>query len=502
MQIVTSKDRTHQKSARNVIFLANVACLTVISGTVLIHSVQSLTTLFLVCFIVLVALLLIFDRNRLIESNKDLDHKDQLLEAIADVYWQWDLTTGVFTYNQKLLKMLSYPENADNGPRFWKEHTHPVDRPQQKYQLFRHLFDESIPYYSEYRIQNASGAYQWFAGRGKIILRDHTGKPLLMCGSLDCILERKDLEQSLIHAHKMDALGQLTGGIAHDFNNILASILGYTELGLDTNTDSKMAGYLEQIQLAGNRAKSVLKQLLDFSRHSKPENKVICLQTQIHELLKMVDSTFPSTIQINESFPPGDYYSRLDPNQLQRVLLNLCINARDAMSNKGELSLSLESQKSVKERCASCHGSIEGDFHILHITDTGTGIDPVVSDKLFEPFFTTKAFGEGTGMGLAVVRGVVHDYHGHIQISSGVGKGTDILLYFPSFLRGVNLKDETVKSTTRSTPQATIDKNILIIVKLVTFCSIYWPHMAAKWRSPIVQLRQFKRFLVTRKNTT
>ena len=305
MRILISKGRTHQKNARNVIFLAIVACLTVISGTVLLHSVESLLTLFLVCFIVLVSLLLIFDRNRLLENNVELDHKDQLLEAIADVYWQWDLSNGVFNYDQNLLKMLSYPKNADSDPGFWKVHTHPVDRPQQKYQLFRHLSDESAPYYSEYRIQDASG--------GKIVLRDNSGKPLLMCGSLDCIQERKDLEQSLIHAHKMDALGQLTEGIAHDFNNILASILGYTELALDTNIDSKISRYLEQIQLAGNRTKSVLKQLLDFGRHSKADTKVICLQTEIHETLKMLESTFPSTIQISESIPPGDYYLSIRP---------------------------------------------------------------------------------------------------------------------------------------------------------------------------------------------
>ena len=133
------------------------------------------------------------------------------------------------------------------------------------------------------------------------------------------------------------------------------------------------------------------------------------------------------------------------------------------MSNKGMLSLHLESQKSIKERCASCHGSIEGNFHILHIIDTGAGIDPLISDKLSEPFFTTKELGKGTGIGLAVVHGVVHDYHGHIQISSELGKETNILLYFPSLLGRVNLKDEMVKGITRSAAQATLDKKILII---------------------------------------
>ncbi|MFT7685245.1 MAG: signal transduction histidine kinase [Candidatus Azotimanducaceae bacterium] len=455
--------RTRHKINRAAFLLAAIACITVFFGAVIIYFAQSLLILFLVSFLVLTVLLLTFDRNRLLQSIQTLEHKDQLLDAITDVYWEWDLNTGVFNYNNKLLEMLNYPEHADKDPRFWKEKLHPIDRPQQKYQLLRHLSDEAIPYYSEYRIQNSKGIYHWFAGRGKIVLKDPHGNPLLMCGRLDCIQERKDLEQSLIHAHKMDALGQLTGGIAHDFNNILASILGYTELAQDTNQDSNINRYLEQIQLAGTRAKSVLKKLLDFSRHSKADTRVICLQTEIQETLKMLESTFPSSICISQSFPSGDYYSRLDPNQLQRVLLNLCINARDAMSNKGNLSLRLEPSKVIKERCASCHGVFEGNYHILHINDDGVGVDPVISDKLFEPFFTTKEFGDGTGMGLAVVHGVVHDYNGHIQLASSVGTGTNIRLYFPAISSTNNKNSDSQKAAAESSTLVQLNKNILVI---------------------------------------
>ncbi|MBL4680869.1 MAG: response regulator [Pseudomonadales bacterium] len=446
--------------SRSAIYSAIIACASVLVGTILIQSVQTLTALFLVCFLVLCCLLLTFERNRLLQVKEDLKYKDFLLDAITDVYWEWNLQSGAFNYNTRLTEILEYDPKVNKDAKFWKEKIHPIDRPQQKYQLFRHIADESIPYYSEYRILNAAGVYKWFAGSGKVVLKDNGGKATLMCGRLDCIQERKDLEQSLIHAHKMEALGQLTGGIAHDFNNILASILGYTELALDSNHDRSMGRYLEQIQLAGRRAKNVLRQLLDFSRHSKAETKLVCLQTEIHETIKMLHSTFPSTVEINEQFPQGDFFSRLDPNQLQRVLLNLCINARDAMSGKGILNLWLESQTVHQKRCASCHGIIEGDFHILHIDDNGEGINPRILDKLFEPFFTTKEFGEGTGMGLAVVHGVVHDYNGHINLTSKLGHGTNICLYFPATqTKHTEYKPEQLLLVDK----IQLDKNILVI---------------------------------------
>ena len=256
-----------------------------------------------------------------------------------------------------------------------------------------------------------------------------------MVGSVEHIQHRKDLEQSLIHAHKMEALGQLTGGIAHDFNNILASVLGYTELAIESPKGHRVEHYLEQIHLGGSRARNIVRQLLDFSRTPKSETQVVKLKQETTEAIQMLRSTLPKTIEIIEDFPDYECFTRLDSNQLQRVLLNLCINARDAMNNRGVLKLSLITESINQHTCASCQSSFTGQYHVLRVTDEGQGIDLQIQHKLFDPFFTTKEFGKGTGMGLSVVHGIVHDYNGHISIKSDPGTSTTVCLYFPSLRR-------------------------------------------------------------------
>lgn len=355
---------------------------------------------------------------------------EETLDALTDIYWQWDLQTGEFQYNGIMSELLGY-EDRKPSDGFWKEIIHPVDRPLQKYHLLRHLKDETIPYYCEYRFLDRNQEYQWFAGRGKVVRRDHHQRPLLMIGSVEHIQPRKDMEQNLIHAHKMEALGQLTGGIAHDFNNILATVLGYAELSLDANSPAKMQEYAEQIHIAGSRARNVVRQLLDFSRSSKGEANAVDLKHEIEDSILMVRSTMPATVEIHSHWPESPCFSVLDPNQLQRVLLNLCINARDAMAGNGQMTITLATDTIEQKICASCQQEFSGKHNRLTVSDTGSGVQDHLKNKLFEPFFTTKPFGEGTGMGLSVVHGIVHECGGHISMSSDGDTGTDVSLYFP-----------------------------------------------------------------------
>ncbi len=354
---------------------------------------------------------------------------EETIEAITDIYWQWDLKTGAFEYSGKMAELLGYDDRKPTDG-FWKEIIHPLDRPLQKYQLLRHLADEAIPYYCEYRFLDCNQEYQWFAGRGKVVRRDKDQQPILMVGSIEHIQPRKDMEQSLIHSHKMEALGQLTGGIAHDFNNIMGTVLGYAELSIDASSPAKMQEYARHIHAAGSRARNVVRQLLDFSRRSQGEETTVDLREEIETALVMIRSTLPSTIEIKHQLEDAPHYVTLDSNQLQRVLLNLCINARDAMNQKGTLTLSL-ARTDAQEYCASCQQKFSGEYHVLAVGDSGQGLDRQMQDRLFEPFFTTKPFGEGTGMGLSVVHGIVHEFGGHIIVDSEPGFGTKFSIFLP-----------------------------------------------------------------------
>jgi len=412
--------------------LAIIAILAIGSGLVLlVDSIVSITSLVAFCLLVVCLGVLVKLCDTLLKQKNEALRFEETLDALTDIYWQWDLETGEFQYNGIMSELLGY-EDRKPSDAFWKEIIHPVDRPLQKYHLLRHLKDETVPYYCEYRFLDRHQEYQWFAGRGKVVRRDQQHRPLLMIGSVEHIQPRKDMEQNLIHAHKMEALGQLTGGIAHDFNNILGTVLGYAELSVDSNSPAKMQEYAEQIYLAGSRARNVVRQLLDFSRNSKGETDAVDLKQEIEDSILMVRSTMPSTVEIHSHWPEAPCMSVMDPNQLQRVLLNLCINARDAMSGTGQMTITLASNTIEQQVCASCQQEFSGNHNRLTVSDTGSGFQDHLKNKLFEPFFTTKPFGEGTGMGLSVVHGIVHECGGHISISSEAGTGTEVSLYFPN----------------------------------------------------------------------
>ncbi len=248
-------------------------------------------------------------------------------------------------------------------------------------------------------------------------------------------LEKKLLQNQLQQAQKMDAIGQLTGGVAHDFNNMLASILGYSELALrilSHSPNEKLVRYVEEIFKAGERGRDLIAKMLAFSRgidDSKPEP--ILLEPLLTDVLKMLRSVMPASIAITTEVEEGVPAVMVDTINLQQIVMNLCINARDAMEGKGELHIVIRKHHCQDNYCASCHENFAGDYVELRITDSGCGIDQESLVRMFDPFFTTKEMGKGTGMGLSVVHGVVHSAGGHVGVSSSPGEGTTVSIYFP-----------------------------------------------------------------------
>lgn len=245
--------------------------------------------------------------------------------------------------------------------------------------------------------------------------------------------ENENLSAQLLQSQKMEAIAQLTDGIAHDFNNILACIQGYTELANRLNqnlTESKLTIYLDEIMKASLRAQRLIKQLLLYSRQQSGEPHVFNATSQIKNCMQMLQGTFPSSI-IMQLHQPIECYINCDPIQFDQIILNLCINARDAMANKGKLDITLQQHDNYTGRCSACHQRFNGAYLEVCISDTGNGISPDNLSHIFEPFFTTKPKGQGSGMGLSTVRGILHNYQAHIIVESQPTQGSKFRLFFP-----------------------------------------------------------------------
>lgn len=246
--------------------------------------------------------------------------------------------------------------------------------------------------------------------------------------------ETAQLQEQIQQSHKMEAIGQLTGGIAHDFNNILSSILGYAELSKDKlrdSNDEKLLKYINNINSAGKRARDLVAQLLTFSRSGSSNPQQINLQTLIDDVISLITPTMPSSIELTKEIAPNIPLVLMDDTQMHQILMNLCINARDAMQGHGKLTIKLSNVDSVDGICSSCKSHIHGQYVKLSIEDTGTGIQQNILDKIFDPFTTTKSIGEGTGMGLSVVHGILHKHNSHIFVDTIIDKGTCFHLLIP-----------------------------------------------------------------------
>jgi PAS domain S-box-containing protein len=286
----------------------------------------------------------------------------------------------------------------------------------------------------------------------------YRGKPHLLALLRD-ISERKQREQALRRseeqlrqAQKMEAIGHLTGGIAHDFNNILTSIMGYIVLAAERETalaDAKLGKYLEQARLASTRARDLIQQMLTFSRGQRGEPRPLALPPLIREAVKLLRSTLPATVEIETELGGEVPAVLLDPVQLEQVLLNLCINARDAMQGTGTIGIGVRVVDALDHTCASCRQPVqERNLVEVEVRDTGSGIRPEVLERMFEPFFSTKEVGKGSGMGLASVHGIVHEYGGHVAVETAPGKGARFRILFPALAGDKGQVSERVRART------------------------------------------------------
>jgi len=312
---------------------------------------------------------------------------------------------------------------------------HPEDRDHVQRNAKKMLLGEQMSPY-EFRIVTKQGDHRWVIGMVTAI--QHSGRPAILGNTMDITEQKKseedkrNLEKQLRQAQKMEAIGTMASGIAHDFNNILGAISGYTEMAMEeAGTENSLYNYLEQIFRGSKRAIDLVRQILAFSRQTEQELRPISFDRITKETLKLMRATLPSTIRIIHHLECDHDIVLADPGQIQQVLMNLCTNAADAMSNRsGTLEVNLVSRRIDSQNTVSCVSLPPGSYLELSVKDDGEGIPPEIIDRVFDPFFTTK--NTGTGMGLSVVHGIIKNHGGEITVESEWGRGSIFRVYLPS----------------------------------------------------------------------
>jgi PAS domain S-box-containing protein len=376
----------------------------------------------------------IVERSRTEAALRESEERfRQLAETITKVFWILDPIAGKLLYVSPAYERIwgRSCESLLKNPRSWLEAILPEDQTP----VIASVFDNPItePFDHTYRITQPGGAVRWIHDRG-FPIRNPAGEIYRVVGVAEDITEYRNLEEQFRQAQKMEAIGTLAGGIAHDFNNILSAIMGYTQLSqMVLKENPAVRGYLDAVFQASSRATDLVRQILTFSRQQQQERRPIQLQPVVDETLKLLRSTIPSTIKFDISLATDAPTVLADATQIHQILMNLGTNAWHAMKDRaGRLQVKLE-RCVVDEAHAAKQSQLKpGIYARVSVGDTGCGMDPATLRRIFEPFFTTKPPGEGTGLGLSVVHGIMRDHDGAVTVSSQPGAGTVFHIYFPA----------------------------------------------------------------------
>lgn len=403
------------------------------------------------------------EKNRKKLKESELRFKN-LADLIPQPVWETDLKTNITYFNQASYDLSGYTqEDFENGLT---------------------VLDLIVPEDRQRIQENYSKLLRGFQFSGDeytCLRKDGTGFPILIYSSLITsdgksvgvrgialdITDRKKIEEEkvklheqLLHSQKMEALGALAGGIAHDFNNILGVIMGYSELfSFNLPDDSPMKKNVKKILNSSKKAKKLIQQILMFSRKSQGSIKPLRISKIIKETVKLLRSSIPSTIKIRTRIPNNLSPVLADETQVNQVIMNLCTNAAHSMKKEGGLLDITLLEYRLEHEAALKKGLVPGMYQILTIGDTGCGIPAEIMNRIFEPYFTTKEAGEGTGLGLSVVHGIVKSHRGTITVDSKLGKGTTVNIYLPLTTVKISVTDKT----DREIPVPHGHENILLV---------------------------------------
>jgi PAS domain S-box-containing protein len=362
--------------------------------------------------------------ERLLRENEE--RYRLVLEQTGQLVYDLDITANTLKWSGAIEQLTGYlPSEYQISVAEWAEQIHPDDR-NEAMRLLEETMESGLPYRVEYRYRRRDGSYFWVEDNG-VYLKDESGKPTRMLGAMKDITAQKEMEmeknritEKAMQAQKLEAIGTLASGIAHEFNNLLAIInLAGEQIQLQTK-NAVILKNAQTIQKTVERGTHIARQLLDFSRSEQTEKLPVALSRLIDEITTTLRQLLRKNITVNAIQDVEQAWIMGNDKQLYQVLLNLGINAGDAMPDGGVLTYSLSTSRYNDKLCA-----------VIRVQDTGTGIPPEVQARMFEPFFTTKGVGKGTGLGLSIVHGIVTAHEGQIEVASTVGKGTTFTLIFP-----------------------------------------------------------------------
>lgn len=385
---------------------------------------------------------LALQNSRIIASLRESEQRLELALHGADLsLWDWNIPSNSITYDQRFVDILGYkPEEINGVSDLSVPMMHPDDLIVVKERMQEHL-DGLAPHFDHVvRWRSKAGEYRVISTQGRIVERDQSGKPLRVIGthlditdSVKAEEEKSKLQEQLLQAMKMESIGRLAGGVAHDFNNLLSPIIGYSDLGLlKYQNDEQLAHYFGQIRFAADKASSLTSQLLAFGRKQILSMRRINLNRTIEEFSAILKRLIGEDVELTFNLSPDVGTVKADPDQVQNVVMNLAVNARDAMSARGKITIETMPVRLDREYCRKKPELRPGDYCVLAVSDTGSGMTEELIPHIFEPFYTTKERGKGTGLGLATVYGIVKQHGGHITVDSVIDKGTTFRIYLPS----------------------------------------------------------------------
>ena len=389
------------------------------------------------------------EKNKLLVEAKHLtetlksqrDFTSTIFEVANNVIVVLDLDGCFVRFNRAAEEISGYSRDDVLGRPVWD-----CVIPQENKEAIKDMFD-NMRRNEMSIIEHYEG--EWVARDGHRIILDCSKSALYnQAGEVSHVVilgyditQRKEaekqesrLQRELNQARKMEALGQLTGGIAHDFNNMLGIIIGYSDLALSQLDDPDIASlrnYLENISGSGKRAGELVRQMMLFSRKDPVQSQLLDFKEVTDETIRMLRSVMPSSIKINADLTDQLPMIKMDSVQLQQIMMNLFMNAKDAMEGEGTLDINLGWHRNMDAECLACHRQLSGDWIELEVSDTGHGMSDEVLQRIFEPFYTTKEVGKGTGLGLSMIHTLVENHYGHMLVDTQPGSGTSFKLLFP-----------------------------------------------------------------------
>jgi PAS domain S-box-containing protein len=405
----------------------------------------------------------ITERKRAEEALRASEERFRaLVEAVPHQVWEAGPDGQVEWFNGRFYEFTGATV-SDLKTGAWGRVIHPEDQADIK-TVIKQLSAGITPYGLQNRLRHRDGSYRWIAWTAVPDARFIHAVGRDITGEKEAAHALQQAEEALRQSQKMEAVGQLTGGIAHDFNNLLTGVIGSLDL-IQTRIAQGRAGdigrYIDAAMSSANRAAALTHRLLAFSRRQPLDPKPIDANELVASMDELVRRTTSEAIRVELCAAEGLWLTSCDPNQLENALLNLVINARDAMPDGGSLIIETGNAELDDAYVATHRDVVPGQYVALSVTDTGSGMSNDVLERVFEPFFTTKPIGQGTGLGLSMVYGFVKQSGGHIRITSEIGKGTTVRIYLPRYLGPAQLRGVSVIEVAESRAKA--DETVLVV---------------------------------------